>query len=259
MSRRLSPWPLLALHALAAMALATIVLLGGLDMSDERPLDALLESGKWALRFLIICLAMTPLQRYLGWQGAGRLRKPAGLWAFAFAALHAALYVAAMNDMWLQRLREPFLLIGVGSLLILTALALTSSRRAMAWLGRSWKRLHRLVYLAGAATTLHALLAAIMSKRVLVRDPQALLELRLAAAIVAALLVVRIPLVRRRLQPAAARLLRRSPVTATIAPRPAVEPAPLPPLPGDWDRAIIPPTLAPYEPPGAPEEEEVAV
>ncbi len=248
-------WPLLALHALAAMALATIALLGSLDMSEARPLDALLESGKWALLFLIICLAMTPLQRYLGWRDAGRLRKPAGLWAFAFAALHATLYVAATPDMWLPRLREPFLLIGAGSLLILAALAITSSRRAMAWLGKGWKRLHRLVYLAGAATTLHALLAAIMSKRVLVRDPHALIELRLAAALVAALLLLRVPLLRRRLQPAVARLLARRPAAAPVAPG-TPEP-PLPPLPGDWNRAAGPATLAPYEPPGVAEEEEV--
>jgi sulfoxide reductase heme-binding subunit YedZ len=257
MTRRLFPWPLVALHALAAMALATIALFGGLDMSDERPLDALLESGKWALRFLIICLAMTPLQRYLGWQGAGRLRKPAGLWAFAFAALHATLYVAATPELWLQRLREPFLIIGASSLLMLMALTITSNRRAMAWLGRGWKRLHRLVYLAGAATTLHALLAAIMSKRVLVRDPQALLELRLAAALVVALLVVRIPLVRRRLQPAVARLFHRR--SAPKAPRPAVDHAPLPPLPSGWDEVvIIPVSLTPHGP-QASEEQELAV
>jgi hypothetical protein len=162
---------------------------------------------------------------------------------------------------WAYLPQQPYLLLGLGSMGILTALALTSNRRAMAWLGRGWKRLHRLVYLAGAATTLHALLAAAMSKRVLARDPQAVSELRLAAALLVVLLVVRLPLARRRLQPAVAQLFRH-PAVIPAAPLPAAEPTPLPPRPDRWDEVVITPVApAPYAPPAPAliDEEEVAV
>ena len=46
---------------------------------------------------------------------------------------------------------------GLAAFLILTALALTSHRPAMKRMGRNWKRLHRLVYLAGILVVLHSI------------------------------------------------------------------------------------------------------
>src|SRR5687767_10529798 len=48
--------------------------------------------GHWAIRFLMLSLAMSPIYTYFGWKTALRLRKPAGIWAFAFAGLHVWLF-----------------------------------------------------------------------------------------------------------------------------------------------------------------------
>jgi DMSO/TMAO reductase YedYZ heme-binding membrane subunit len=95
---------------------------------------------------------------------------------------------------------QPFIALGLLGLFILTVLAITSNRWAMRRLGKHWKRLHRLVYLAGMAVVFHALLATTMSKKMFVRDPQAIDELKLYLALLVVLLIVRIPLVRRVLK-----------------------------------------------------------
>lgn len=193
-------WRWAALNLLAVSAVAVVVSRGSTDWNATRTFDPMLESGKWAIRFLLVCLAMSPLNTYFGWSRAIQLRKPAGLWAFGFAILHVLFYIGDAQLTWLALPMQPFIALGLLGLLILTALALTSNRRAMQRLGKSWKRLHRLVYLAGLAVVLHAILATAMSKKIAGRDPQAIHELKLYLAVLVILLVVRIPVVRRILK-----------------------------------------------------------
>ena len=97
--------------------------------------------------------------------------------------------------------RQLFITVGLVGLLILGLLTVTSNRWAMRSLGKNWRRLHRLVYLAGGAVVIHALLAVSMSKKMFIRDPQAVHELRIYLDILVVLLLVRIPQVRRFLSP----------------------------------------------------------
>jgi DMSO/TMAO reductase YedYZ heme-binding membrane subunit len=143
---------------------------------------------------------MTPLHTFLRWRSALPLRKPAGLWAFGFGLLHVAYYIDEAEWEWLKWPIPLYLTLGLLGLAVLTALAVTSNRWSMRRLGKNWKRLHRLVYLAGLAVVCHALLATTMSKKVMVYDPQAASELRVYLGLLVVLLVVRIPQVRRRLQ-----------------------------------------------------------
>lgn len=161
--------------------------------------DTGLESGKWAIRFLLTCLTMTPLNTYFGWKSGIKLRKSAGLWAFVFASLHVLLYIREAKLEWLTLYMPLFLTLGLVGMMILSMLASTSNRWAMQRLGKNWKRLHRLVYIAGCAVVTHSVLATTMSKKLFVRDPQALSELKVYVAILCVLLVVRIPLVRKLL------------------------------------------------------------
>jgi sulfoxide reductase heme-binding subunit YedZ len=163
-------------------------------------IEPLVESGKWAVRFLLFSLLMTPLNTLFGWRSAIPLRKPAGLWAFGFGLAHFAFYVTDTSSLWLQYPIPDYMAgLGVFGLVILTALAATSTRWAMKRLGKGWKRLHRLVYLAGSLVLLHALLEASSSKRVLVADPQAAYEVRLYLVILVLLLLARLPALRTHL------------------------------------------------------------
>lgn len=193
-------WRWAGLNLFAVSILIIVLSQGSRDWNAVGTFDPGLESGKWAIRFLLICLAMTPLKTYFGWSAAIKLRKPAGLWSFGFALLHVLFYLKVTRLAWLAFPIPTFITLGLLGLLILSALALTSNHWAMRRMRKSWKRLHRLVYLAGPAVVFHAILATNASKKILVRDSQAIQELKIYLALLVVLLVVRIPSVRRVLK-----------------------------------------------------------
>ncbi|HEU0291570.1 MAG TPA: ferric reductase-like transmembrane domain-containing protein [Anaerolineales bacterium] len=195
-----SHWRWGMLNLFAVFTLIFVLTRGSADWRRTDTFDSGLESGKWAIRFLLTCLSMTPMNTYFGWSSAIKLRKSAGLWAFAFASLHVLLYIRGAKLDWLRLPMQSYLALGLTGLAILTALAITSNRWSMQRLGKNWKRVHRLVYLAGMAVVTHSLLAMTMSKKLHFRDPQAEYELKAYAAVLFALLVVRIPLVRQILR-----------------------------------------------------------
>jgi methionine sulfoxide reductase heme-binding subunit len=194
-----SNWRLGVLNLCAASVLLTILTQGSTDWRATDTFDPMLASGKWAMRFLLGCLMMTPLNTYFGWREAVKLRKPAGLWAFGFALTHLLLYIRQASLEWLTADMPLYLTLGLIGIGILSALAATSNRWAMQRLKKNWKRLHRLVYLAGLAVVTHSMLATMLSKRIHVRDPQAPQEIKIYIAILSVLLVVRIPFLRHLL------------------------------------------------------------
>jgi sulfoxide reductase heme-binding subunit YedZ len=212
-------WRWGALNLFALFAFIFVLTQGSTDWRRTDTFDSGLESAKWAIRFLLACLTMTPLNTYFGWNSAIKLRKSAGLWAFAFASLHVLLYIREAKLDWLTLPMHSYLALGLTGLVTLAALAITSNRWSMQRLGKNWKRLHRLVYLAGLAVVTHSLLAMTMSKKLHFRDPQAEYELKAYAAMLFALLVVRIPLVRQLLKQIPVLLTRRRKLVQAVAGR----------------------------------------
>lgn len=116
--------------------------------------------GLWALRLLVIGLAMTPLRR-LGGPNLIRYRRCIGLLAFFYAAFHVTTYVWLDQDLdwvaiWADILKRPYITIGLLAFAILIPLAVTSNNAMIKRLGgQAWQKLHRWVYLAAAAAALH--------------------------------------------------------------------------------------------------------
>lgn len=195
-------WRWAVLNLLAVMVLGLIVWEAA-SGRGEIFLDTMVEnSAKWAIRFLLICLTMTPLNTYLGWRWAIGLRKSAGLWAFGFGLLHFVRYLT-LNARYLpsgivQFIVQDYInILGLSALLILSALAITSNRWAMRGLGKLWKRLHRLVYAAGIIMIVHGLLAYANTKRAFINNNQTTYELIVYGVLLAILLAVRVPGVKR--------------------------------------------------------------
>lgn len=119
------------------------------------------ELGLAALIFLIASLACTPARRILHWKWPVRIRRELGLFAFAYASLHALVYVCVDQAVDAQRifddiLKRPFITVGFLALLTLVPLALTSTTASVRRLGfRRWQRLHQLAYLAGLLAVVH--------------------------------------------------------------------------------------------------------
>src|SRR5262245_33712420 len=60
-----------------------------------RPMTEVIHSlGLWALRFLFIALAITPLRHILAWPRLILVRRMIGVAAFAYAAVHLVAYAA---------------------------------------------------------------------------------------------------------------------------------------------------------------------
>ena len=117
--------------------------------------------GDWALRFLLITLAVTPLARLTGRTALKRYRRMLGLFAFAYAALHVVNYAAvdqALNgaEIWADLLKRRFITIGMAVFCILAALAATTPKAVARRLGgRRWRLLHRTVYVAAVGAVAH--------------------------------------------------------------------------------------------------------
>ena len=116
--------------------------------------------GLWALRLLLLTLAITPLRQLTGWTALLRFRRMLGLYAFAYASLHLAAYVVLdLRGYWPLLLEDiakrPYITVGFLAWLLLVPLAITSTRGWMRRLGRRWAQLHRLVYAVAVLAVLH--------------------------------------------------------------------------------------------------------
>lgn len=120
------------------------------------------RSGIWALRLLLATLAITPLRRMTGWNGAVRYRRMLGLFAFFYASVHLMIYAFVdLDRYWSQLFEEvvkrPYITVGFTAWLFLIPLALTSTKGMMRRLGRRWGMLHRLAYAIALLALLHFL------------------------------------------------------------------------------------------------------
>ena len=118
------------------------------------------RTGLWALRFLLITLAITPLRQLTGQPDLIRFRRMLGLYAFFYACLHLAAYLGLdLRGYWTQIFEEivkrPYITVGFAAWLLLVPLAITSTKGWIKRLGRSWARLHKLVYAIGVLAILH--------------------------------------------------------------------------------------------------------
>ena len=164
--------------------------------------------GLGALILLLITLSMTPLQKLTGWAGWIAVRRQLGLWCFAYVVLHLSGYAAFIlgfdwSQLGVELSKRPYIIVGALGFLGLLVLAATSNRYSQRRLGGRWKKLHRLVYLILGLGLLHMLW--------IVRAD--LKEWAIYAFIGAALLVLRVPSVMRRIP----RLLGRKVSSATKA------------------------------------------
>lgn len=120
------------------------------------------RTGEWALRFLLLSLSITPTRQMLGWAGVAPYRRTFGLFALLYAALHFMVYLMfILQFRWIEIaediLERPYITVGFASFCILSVLGGTSPKSVVKRLGRRWKSLHRMVYLAAILALVHLL------------------------------------------------------------------------------------------------------
>lgn len=122
----------------------------------------ILRSGTLGLVFLIASFACTPLRQISGWSRVVQIRRPLGLYGFAFVVLHFGVYAYFENRLdiyliWRDLGERRAMPLGIAAFLMLIPLAFTSTRGWQRQLGRRWRRLHWLVYPALLLSVWHYL------------------------------------------------------------------------------------------------------
>jgi len=156
---------------------------------QHSPLERFIHiTGESAIQWLIFSLNCTPIFILTGWSSVSRLKKVMGLYAFLFAVLHLAFFLA---DRGLMVLFDEFnFIMGLIAVAIMLPLAITSNKWSMKKLKKNWKILHRAAYAAGAFAVLHlifleradwAIYAVLLVTGFVIRIPQvrtAIIDLR---------------------------------------------------------------------------------
>ena len=150
-----------------------------------------LRTGYTTLVLLVLTLACTPLNTWFGFRAALQHRRTLGLYAFAYASLHFAifLFVDYLLDLVLLYdaiFERPYALAGLAAFLVLVPLAITSTQGWKRRLGKKWRTLHYGIYFAVPIGVIHF----IWSVKLDWREPLAF------GALVIALLAMRIPRIR---------------------------------------------------------------
>lgn len=178
------------LGTLPAVWFLYLGLTGGLGAEPIKALEH--ELGEFALKLLIAGLCITPLRKHLG-VNALKLRRPIGVLAFVYVALHLLVWlvldVQILSQIWADILKRPYITVGMAGFALMVPLALTSNNLSVRKLGPNWRKLHRLTYAVAILGGLHFVM---LSKGLQ-------LEPLLYLAAILALLALRLPK-RRMLQ-----------------------------------------------------------
>ncbi len=180
-------------HLAALIPLAWLIFDAARGHLTANPIQAIEQrTGRYALYLLVASLACTPIRVVTGWRPPARWRRPLGLYAFGYAALHFATFLGLdygfdLRLIWADVAGKRYIFAGAAALLILLALALTSTTGWQRRLKKGWAQLHRWVYAAGGLVIVHYA----WSLKADIRAPLAW------AALLAGLLALRLPPVRR--------------------------------------------------------------
>ncbi len=144
------PWqkPLLFILLLTPfLLLLSDALLGNLIDPIEEITN---PTGQWALRFLLLSLLITPLNKILPFSLI-KYRRMISVFSFFYACLHLSIYLIDQNFelqlVLVDVMKRPYITVGFSAFILLFLLTITSTNKMVRCLGGRWKKLHRLIYL----------------------------------------------------------------------------------------------------------------
>lgn len=154
--RRVPVWLVYGLGLLPAPWFLYLGLTGGLGVEPIKALEH--ELGLLALQLLVAGLAITPLRRFAG-VNLLRFRRAVGVLAFTYVALHLLVWlvldVQALDRIWADIVKRPYITVGMIAFVVMIPLALTSNNWAVRRLGPAWRQLHKLTYAVVLLGALH--------------------------------------------------------------------------------------------------------
>ena len=154
-------WTKPVLHILCLLPLAYIVWAALSESLGTDPVKALiLLTGDWAIRILILTLAVTPLRQWLNMPKLLRYRRMLGLYTWFYVNLHLLVVLTYLFGWdWQiaqeELLERPYIVVGFLAWLFMLPLGFTSNNKAMRALGRNWRKIHKLIYLIALLAWVH--------------------------------------------------------------------------------------------------------
>jgi sulfoxide reductase heme-binding subunit YedZ len=122
-------------------------------------------TGEWAIYFLFITLAVTPLRRFIQFshfhfRWLQVHRRMLGLFTLFYACLHVIAFLVFILGLDLSRfakesVERPYILVTIPAIILLIALGITSTQAMMRRLGKNWQRLHKMIYLIAVLAWVH--------------------------------------------------------------------------------------------------------
>lgn len=160
-TRRIPPWTLYIVGVIPAAWYFYLGVVGRLGVDPVKELEH--SYGELALQLLIAGLCVTPLRRFTG-IALIRFRRQIGLLAFFYVFCHLLVWlfldVQILGQIWADILKRPYITIGMAGFVCLIPLAATSNNASVRKLGRRWRTLHKLTYLAVLLGAIHFILLA---------------------------------------------------------------------------------------------------
>ena len=150
-----------ALFIVCLIPLSAYIFLLFTDSLGANPIEAITRRiGDWALRILLITLAISPLRRLTRWNNLVKYRRMLGLFAFFYVCVHLSLYITFdkffdIYEIIDDIIKRPFITAGFSAFILLVPLAITSTKKMIERLQHRWIMLHRLIYILAMLAVLH--------------------------------------------------------------------------------------------------------
>lgn len=155
-ARKVPTWAVYIVYLIPVPVLLYMGVTGGLGVDPVKALEH--ELGEIALQLVIIGLCISPLRRFFG-INLIKFRRTMGVLAFTYVALHllvwAVLDVQALDRVWADIVKRPYITIGMAAFVLMIPLVATSNNRSVRALGAVWRKVHLLTYPIAILAGLH--------------------------------------------------------------------------------------------------------
>jgi sulfoxide reductase heme-binding subunit YedZ len=151
----------IAIHLYAWSTIARLIIEFAAGTMSVNPIQELEQrTGRHAITLLVLSLACTPINTIFKWSEPIKRRRALGLYALMYAVIHVIIfadldYGLAWSLIAKTVFQKPYIIVGVISFLLFIPLGFTSFDIWKKRLGKTWKRLHQLVYLIAPLVVLH--------------------------------------------------------------------------------------------------------
>lgn len=128
------------------------------DLGVEPGVTVLEFLGEAAIVFLLLTLAITPIRKFTGLSVLAKYRRMLGLYCLFYASLHVlsyGLFIVDWYDFFGSLYKRPYVVVGAIAFAILLVLGVTSPKIMLRKLGKTWKKIHKAVYVAGLLVVVH--------------------------------------------------------------------------------------------------------